>query len=1304
MNANPRQQIFTPIGGMNQDDSAITPTPNTAGRNAFGLGDYKYALNARIGSSKSDNFGDLETIKDTVEKINYFVRANIFNNSDFALGLTGWSQIVSGGVVWTAFGASVFALIVGSQVTDIIYQAVVPSQSRVGVNLKIRCSATVTNASAQIVFLNGTTVLGSQTVVVDASDVTGAVRDYSKYISVDLPSGCNRVGLRVYATSTAASITILEFKVFDWIAGSKPSGTERTIGKYENKEFNLLFYHVYNASGNHCLRFYNPVTEGIYELIRWSGLSFTSKLFVSTAMIDNFMAITDRTNSPRLIDIYVTPDLFLMLGAEFREYHLSFHRWAPIMPPVLKAYYDNVTNNYTKFEGKTLQYSYRYIFIDNTRSRWSPVSTAGQNFLVGSGNEITYVELKIPGFTLDVPGAATQYNYFNNDNVKFTTYVKNIEIGYRESAEDIWRIFRRYEVKMANNTSIYFDGNVNSTPIPTADFTQLFDTIPFKAGCVESIDNRFVFADILEENEAAMSPQITDVSYVKSAVPLANATWWNAGARDPADNATIYTGMSAGDADEIGQRVRISDTTFKGRGIYKGGIQWLAANGWRSAVYTIDTWMWEILAEVGITDKLYALTFKFPTSFRPPEWAVAYQIMRTNCLNIDYFIFGAANTFQFLYDNNAAYTDNTEAPATLRDRIRQNFENAHLQVGLDIDKYPIAAKYKKLHRSLVSDVRRTTVTATLADASRLYIDVNNWYNASKTSVSTADNLMNKLFYNYREGDRVRFVGSTNAAPIDAQKSVYDVLILEFTGRGIIVEKPSGVLWLPGNNAQTDPSDLLIEAYTPKIPGQADYVYYESGEWYPVLYPGTDQRDFSKRDWTYTNNAAMTCTTYGDFKVFNKRPFSYGDCHGISRTFHTDFKATPGFSNVAVATSSMNPDPSESYDFWEKCDGRPAPAYTDLPVVKFKTTQVRFGGQIIEESFVNQLTRFRGEDQNIYPSEYGRIRALVNTANAQVESVGAILLAIGERESFSIYVNRQTLEDLSGRTTVTLADKVLGSYNTLLGSHGTFNPESVSLDRGRVYFWDAMDGSWVRYGRDGLTEISFYKMRNWFRELGQLLVDEYNTSENPVVISEFDAYNEELVTFINHSVLPSTFRDYSIYKGALFSEDDKRWKSCHGWQPEMLARIKNQLVSFKDGKIYLHEQGSAYNTFYGSKQDVMIEPVFNELPQDMKAFQTLGLIATHPWSANRILSEYRGTRTKRQTSIALATMSDGFAEDAYYADIPMDQNSNVSNPMIEGDKMRSRSIRTLWKLDPSVVSLSLLHYVIGGEINSPKNQG
>ena len=416
--ANVTPHLFYPAGGMNQDDSMITPTKDMAGNNAFEVVDYKYALNMRIGSSRKDNFGDGEIIKDTVVKDTYWARSVVNTQPLFASALTGWSQqAVSGGTPWTVSAGNVFFTTgATSAVSDILYQSVSPHAKRMGFWLKLDVNFILTTASCQLVFMQGSTILSTKNIFSCTISGSGSNENYEKYVNIELPSGCDRVGVQCFSTSALGGpIQIQGFKFFDWAASSRPSGTEIVKGRLEDKENNLLYYAVYNSSGNHSIRFYDPKTEYNYTVLQWSGLNFASTLFESMDMIDNYLGITDGTptagNAPRLMDVWSVGDLMLILGSDFREYHISFHKWAPVQPPVIKGYYDNITDNADKFKNKCLQFSYRYVFNGNLKTRFSPVSNAAQFFnYFSSGDELTAIELSIPGFTLDTPGAATAYN------------------------------------------------------------------------------------------------------------------------------------------------------------------------------------------------------------------------------------------------------------------------------------------------------------------------------------------------------------------------------------------------------------------------------------------------------------------------------------------------------------------------------------------------------------------------------------------------------------------------------------------------------------------------------------------------------------------------------------------------------------------------------------------------------------------------------------------------------------------------------------------------------------------------------
>lgn len=1310
-----QQLLFTPAGGINQDDSIVTPAPGSeSGRSLFELGDYRYALNARIGSSRYDSFGDVENIKDTVDVTTFYVYKSLVTNPDFTGSLASWLEL-AGVAPWTYSSnkAIISTGVSGAFTSNIRYQPI----SLIGNKITISFSYLITTGfnlgiGIYIVFLNGTTVLSSTQV-----NSIGIVPSQTKSMTLTLPVGCNAVGFQVSGSSTGTSSLELDyFRVNGLAVGAVPDGDEKVVGKLEDTKDQRLYYCVWNSTGQHSIRYYDPLQNAIFELFRWTGLNLSQSSFVKMAKIENWISFTDRVNPPRLININDIGELYLSLGdANFREFHISHHKWAPTMPPITRAYWDGSTDNAKKLKNKVYQWAYRYIYKGKLKSRFSPTSVANNRFTNGSGangNKITAIELFIPGFIYDEPGSGVQYNYFGHNDVKFLAAVEAIEIAYRDGQNELWRIFKTIENTNGSfPTTIRFTGESNSTPIAVDDFSQLFDTVPFLAGTVEAIDNRFVFGDCLDEHDPADRPVITNIGVVSADPGLSNTTW-----SIPAPS--VFTGMpNSADRIEMASRNAVTNHTFKSRGRYKLALIYQDHRGWVSGGYTTDGWLYDVPEDTGNAisagERQYGLTFKISPSIRPPEWAVAYQIVRTNCLNISYFMFGIANKMTVLIDDiTKALNDINTLPQDVKNRISQHFENSRIVDGYEFSQLVKQESRKRsLQQYLLSnnisdrlrtEIRNTVPAVNVSDGSRIYIDINNWYNSSKSDLpGTKNNPMNNLFYNYREGDRVRFIGAYTGTPNDNQKFVFDELITEFTGKAIICNKPEGVIWLPnsGDENVSKSRDYLIEVYTPVIPVEEDYLYYETGEWYPVGHPMTEQRHYTRTDWSYTNNASVFVTNYGPIQEFEPIPFSLGDCSMIFKTIFKDL-LTNSSNSVGINSSSMTNNIDELWGDWDRGNGRPSISYRNFPIANFKGTLARFSGQIIEDSFVNNINRFIDDNQFFYPSEYGRIKDLVNTQNAQVESVGAILLAIGERETWSIYVNRITIEDLSGRTQVGLSDKVLGSFNALLGSHGTFNPESVSKKRGNVWFWDAINGSWIRYGRDGLTPISSYKMRNWFREIGDLLITKYGTDEAPKVISEYDPFNDEVVTLIDHSSLPETFRGYADYKGAFFSEEDKRWKTIHNYTPEMFGKMNNQLIGFKGGSVILYEKGEDSSTFHGVKYDVKIEPVFMSAIL-IKSWQTLAVVSSHPWSAERIIGEYRGAKTIQMSNIPLKLFED--QEDTYWSAILNDQNTpNTPNPIFEGIKMRSKAIQVLLTLDPAVVQKSLLHYVSVGYIESPKN--
>lgn len=1142
---------ISPTGGINQDDSLFVPPPGSGGISPFEQGDYRYALNARIGSSIEDNSSSVENFPSTLLIDNY------------------WE--------W--------------------------------------------NGSA-------------------------------------------------------------------FVAGTAPAGTNTALNKFEDRDANKVYYFVHNSNGDHQILMFVKYERKIYEILKWSGLNFNTDRLVSSCKINKYLIFTDYNSAPRIVDVEDIYKLKFTLGVNFSEFHISFAKWAPLMPPLVTAY-TSETNDFMK-DG-AFQFSYRYVYKGGFKSTLAPPSVWASNKILGN----SYVfQVALPGYIYDQENDS----FFTHSQSKFYEFVEYIELVYRESPIQPWKIFERHEVASSGNQLFYFRNNGDIAIIPEIQGNQYSDAVPFLSGSCEAIDNRPMFADNLDDLEVPAF-EVEDVEVYSSDLL---DTWNETGAG--------FSGISAPmQAIKTGQSL-VNQFSFKPRAIYKLGIVFYHHTGRTWLAISPSNWIYQIPADVTTSnpvsfDLFYALGFTIQAGINPPEEAVGYSIVRTDALNFEFFLEGVCNTIRYLgkvtSPSSSLAVDYQATPIAVQSIIndRTNAENP----SNDID----------LARMAATAYREDIDVSNVNLASRIYFECNNWINSVKGNAGgTSSRQSNDLFYNFKKGDRLRFCSYDPAGgPLLAW---YDEEIIEFTGRGFIINKPSTLTSFPKiSDASWDPAFQQIEIYRLKKVNPDDtFLFYEIGEYYPITNPGTVSRDFAKRDFTWSGKANVSGSLIGDslYPIYIKMPIINGDVWSVYKNFTFDYySAASGKTGISSITrfTQMNENPRNAGGTWNRNHGRAFPAYEYLPTQFRKEGQIRFGLKFLEDSLFIGINTFLERNQYIYPAEYGRIRCMVNTSNAQVESVGNVLLVIGEAESWSVYVNRTTLEDLSGRSQVSISDKVLGSYNTLLGSHGTLNPESMSKESGMVLWWNAKRGIWVRYSRDGLTEVSKYGMKNWFKDLGDLLIQYYYSGTAPKVISVFDDYHEEWLTYINHSSLPGSFKGYSSYKCASFAERnaDKRWKSIWDYSPDLFASMDNEVYSIVGSTIQIHEQGADFGSIYGVKKDTILELVANPEYRKNKTWRAVALTTSDKWEFTSIKGDWKSNSgTRQQTEILLAQLQ--AREDTYWAWIRRDGNSPNSatfeEGVVKGNSMRSKTLLLQIKLDPTIDYLSLFHWLNVSYDDSEKN--
>lgn len=262
---------------------------------------------------------------------------------------------------------------------------------------------------------------------------------------------------------------------------SLPGGTNKQIGWLEDTQSNVLIFWLYNSASNHGIYQYSPETGLITTIIQSSYLNLQDNPLyrITGAGIQGDMVYwTDAFNPQRGINRTrdysgITSDKPITLIKEH-----------PTLKPVVPTHPDSRSSNASipvnKIVDRNLQFSYQFVFIDNEKSVIAPFS------------DLSYAEL-LPIDVIDTTSRNT-VDVSVSIPSDVLPFIKQVNMLVREGNEGLWGIwakvtslsttisagFSKYEATTVLGTT------VDSTPIPDAETTKLFEAIPIisKALCV----------------------------------------------------------------------------------------------------------------------------------------------------------------------------------------------------------------------------------------------------------------------------------------------------------------------------------------------------------------------------------------------------------------------------------------------------------------------------------------------------------------------------------------------------------------------------------------------------------------------------------------------------------------------------------------------------------------------------------------------------------------------------------------------------------------------------------------------------
>ncbi len=310
-----------------------------------------------------------------------------------------------------------------------------------------------------------------------------------------IPAGDYRFALNIRASKSdgANEGSIENTKGNKLISFPMPNGTSKVLGALDNIKENKVIYFLYNGFGNHSIREFDASTKTIVTLLETPLLNFQPDNYIlDSFLIADVLTFNDRFNPPRSLNVtrlrngdYPTP---------FKESYLNLIVEAPGHPLEAEFMSDSsvLTNN---VRNKLFQFRYKYVYLDNEESAWSPISKVATPVSEAGYRPSAYYPLNVNNYidlTLDLGDE----------------YVKRVKIAARELntgdfflVEDIDKekidmsitVPSVYKYQFYNDevyTSIDNDGNSGM---------RLFDNVPQLADSITPIDgNKIAFGAVTE--------------------------------------------------------------------------------------------------------------------------------------------------------------------------------------------------------------------------------------------------------------------------------------------------------------------------------------------------------------------------------------------------------------------------------------------------------------------------------------------------------------------------------------------------------------------------------------------------------------------------------------------------------------------------------------------------------------------------------------------------------------------------------------------------------------------------------------
>ena len=1071
------------------------------------------------------------------------------------------------------------------------------------------------------------------------------------------------------------------------ISQPQPSINFVTIGSADDTENGIICYLKFNTTGNQDkIVTYDINTNTEYDTLLSSqingGLNFEKNSIIHSCRIVNNMLywIDSTTNQPRKINIYSAikaNNPSYNTEAEPYVFPLNFSEITLIKPPpnlspnIQKAIDAGFLNNFIANE--SFEFSFQYSYYDNEITVPSAYSQSTRL------NKVTDTENYV-AITMDVL-----------EQIPSTVRIVNLIARYGNSNSA--KIIKQWDKDIATeNTEIQnhnngtqvltfdFYGNITGQFIAEDDVIRPFDNVPIYSEAMEFAKNRIFLGNNTEgyDNPSETSLTLTNFNIVIGLASLSKPLFSFQHRRF--DNAGLPPGHTI--YAYSGWYVFLTE-------IYPQGFYAITS----TETFTPNVCPYPPLPTPPITIGLAGIAFRGSTqqeaisSVRPGTnkilWCSQTVLSTANTVAITglsvqtYDVFKSDSQYKVgvvFYDfamrkcgvvtNDGLFFEigsRDYSFTTATNGVIWNLSNANA-----LTEIPDWAYYYSVVRTLNQRTRFFVQSFTNAakyavkDANGVYTFNSDTYVTATVGIAlnTAALSQSGLGYQFTERDSCILV---KANPFST--TIYNLPVIGQQGNYIIL-KPQDIGSLTNIK-------FVYEIYSPYFTSEQE-PFFEIGQIYRILNPTTIYRTYE---------------TVSDIFI----PDSY--------------VLTRNYINFTYFAEAMSPN-DLFYKKWYN-DGGKVNFITKLGQT-VKTRYLSFSDVFIPNTSINGLSTFRLGNQDNVPEDCGSISKLILTSKVQGD--GTVMLAICTSETNSIYLGEtQILDSSGGNQFLSVSKGVIGTIQTLKGSFGTKNPESVCSLRGLVFFYDRDNAKFIQYSSNGLFPISNYKMTRFWKQFS----DTYKSlttgqieslGARPFVFTTIDPHHNELLISIPKLLnippkgytldYPSMVYPFDIWDGQgktiVYKIDDSqsKWTGSYNFNPEYFITLQDNLYSFVNGNMYLHNQSENPCKFYGVQYNSKIMFVSNIMPQTPKSYNIISV------ESNLVpLFTYFYNNYPYQQASDLVDYEFKELEGVFYSTIKRNKiqptaTGYVTNTLLTGEKMRNVAMFILLEFSIKNVSLGL----------------